>query len=224
MFLLLTKKLSVVEFQCRRKNSFSFNGVSLVILTMPQHKQTFVSFCLIWCSLFVFFFVLFICCLVIFIFIFVVLWDILCDSFCVLIIVLHFLRERGRQNKNFVEREVGRIWKELGKQKNHEQNRFYDVDWLLPPALCQHCTSIPYRQNTIVDQRFCSCGSIYISSLVTCRVPSGTKNTSLQGLRLQVGTSLTSFSSMGCADVFCNRVLLSVCRQQPIALATAQIV
>lgn len=50
-----------------------------------------------------------------------------------------------------------------------------DSGWFLLQALGHYCTSTSGRQVTLIDWRFCSWFDVYLSPLVECRVPSGTK-------------------------------------------------
>lgn len=90
---------------------------------------------------------------------------------------------------------------------------------LIPP-LPQHI----FQAGQFVDQRFSGYPGVYISLLVTCRIPFCAKVTRPWGRRVYVGNSVTSSRSMSCMDVvFINEVSVSVCGEQPNILATPRL-
>lgn len=111
---------------------------------------------------------------------------------------------------------------------------FHVIEWVfnqirswLVTLTALHCsgTSISSRQVTIVEYRVGRQAPVHSYPLLACRVLSSTVNTCQERLRLQNGTLLTSLYPKRYAGVvFKTEALLSVCEEQPTALATACIV
>lgn len=80
-------------------------------------------------------------------------------------------------------------------------------------------------QLEIVGRKFYDWVGVQVSLLIACRVPSCTKETRTQWLRLQASTSSTSLPSVNCVDaILSNGVPLSDFREQPSHLASGWVV
>lgn len=67
-----------------------------------------------------------------------------------------------------------------------------DISWLFQHTLCQHWTSIYFRQESILSQRACSWVDVCISPLMECCVGFDTKEVQRYEWRLYIGINLTT--------------------------------